>query len=190
VVVVAIRQPASIWIALDTDRGLLVDWHRVGLTVQEQGAERPVDIHAGDHDPSLDLRQCLQRNLCVRSAECAAIDQGVRPECGQLIAMRRELRTVAVQMLDVRQVVRLELAAVHDHQLVAGGGELLDGGAADEPRAAEDDYFQRATGATTCGFFSTMRSIWPHSFACSGVMKKSRSIALSTSSSCRLQCLA
>ena len=130
-----------------------------------------------------DIGHCLQCDLRIGSAEGATVDQSVGPEFSQLGTVGDELRSVAVQMPDVRQVVRFELAAMHDHQLVAHGGELLDGGAADEPRAAEDDHFQRAAGATTCGFFSTIRSMRPHSFACSGVMKKSRSIALSTSSS-------
>ncbi len=56
--------------------------------------------------------------------------------------MLAELRAIAVKVLGLRHVVWLELAAVHQQQFVAGGRELFDRGAADEPRAAQDDDFQ------------------------------------------------
>src|SRR5262249_17334797 len=109
-----------------------------------------------------------------------------------------ELGALAVQVRYLRHVSRLQHPAVYKQQLVTGRGELLDGGPAYEPRAAEDDDPQAlalalpfVSGAfAACGFFSTMRSTRPQSLACSGVMKKSRSIARSTSSSGRPQCLA
>jgi len=52
--------------------------------------------------------------------------------------MLPQLGTLAVEVTDRRHVVRLEHAAMHDQNLVARGDELLDGGAADEPRPAED----------------------------------------------------
>jgi len=55
---------------------------------------------------------------------------------------------------------------------------------------AEREVDSQATGLVKVGFFSTIRSTSPHSLACSGVMKKSRSIARSTSSISRWQCLA
>src|SRR5439155_267124 len=80
---------------------------------------------------------------------------------------------------------------------------LFVGRAADEPGAAQNDDPQAfslaaaglaepfASGARAAfGFFSTIRSTKPQSLACSGVIKKSRSIARSTSSSGRLQCFA
>jgi hypothetical protein len=59
--------------------------------------------------------------------------------------MAGQVGAVAVQVLGRRQVVGLELAAVREKQLMASGGELLDGRAADEPRAAEDYYLQPLT---------------------------------------------
>ena len=59
--------------------------------------------------------------------------------------MHRQLCAFAVQVPDLRHIVRLEDAAMHDQKLVAGGGELLHGGAADEPRAAQNDDSQRRT---------------------------------------------
>jgi len=52
--------------------------------------------------------------------------------------MLTERGTLAVQMPGRRHTVGLEHAAVHEQQLVACGRQLFDGGAADEPRAAED----------------------------------------------------
>src|SRR5205807_9166315 len=88
-------------------------------------------------------------------------------------------------------VVGLEHASMHDQHLMTGGHQVLDRGPADESGAAEDDDPHAfAAGFTAIGFLSTIRSINPQAFACSGVMKKSRSIARSTSSSSRPQCLA
>ena len=98
-----------------------------------------------------------------------------------------QLRSLAMEMVDFRNVVWLQLAAMNDQKLVAGLMQLLDDGPADEPGSAEN---RDPHTAATCGFFSTMRSIRPQSFACSGVMKKSRSMARSTSSRGRLQCFA
>jgi len=100
-----------------------------------------------------------------------------------------ELGALGVQVPHRGHVVGLQLAAVDDEHLVARARQLFDDGAPDEPGAAEDYDPQTAVWATG-GLFSTIRSISPHSLACSGVMKKSRSIARSTSSSCRPQCLA
>ena len=99
--------------------------------------------------------------------------------------MLDQVCSLAVQVLDRRKIVGLQMAAVDDKNVVAGGVQLLDRGPADEPCAAEHGDPHTAA---TCGFFSTIRSIKPQSFACSGVMKKSRSMARSTSSSGRLQC--
>ena len=86
---------------------------------------------------------------------------------------------------------RLALAPMEDGHVMPHLYEAPDCRWTDEPRSAENHNPHRAVaGATICGFFSTIRSTSPHSFACSGVMKKSRSIARSTSSSCRLQCFA
>lgn len=104
--------------------------------------------------------------------------------------MPRELAPIAVQMLGRDEVGRLELPAMDEQQRVAARGELLDDRAADEPRAAENRDPHAVCGIARFGFFSTIRSIRPQLFACSGVMKKSRSIARSTSSSSRPQCLA
>ena len=95
--------------------------------------------------------------------------------------MRGELLSLRVQVLHRHEVVRFEIASMDDQQLVTGGGELLDDGAADKPRATEDDYLQTAA-RTVLGFLSTIRSIRPHFLASSGFMKKSRSIARSTAS--------
>ena len=97
------------------------------------------------------------------------------------MTVRRQLHSLRVQVLHGHEVVRFEIASMDDQQLVAGGGELLDDGTADKPRAAEDDYSQTAA-RTELGFLSTIRSINPHFLASSGFMKKSRSIARSTAS--------
>jgi hypothetical protein len=92
-----------------------------------------------------------------------------------------------VEMLHGGQIGRLEHAAVDDQDLISGGDEFLDGSAADEPRAAEEDDLQAlsltvavlalpfasapAAPRTECGLRSTIRSMRPHSLACSGVMK-------------------
>jgi len=55
-----------------------------------------------------------------------------------------------VEVLDIREVGWLVLAAVDDEDLVAVDGELADEGAADEPRAADDrDSHHRPSPATT-----------------------------------------
>ena len=190
VVVLSVGELAAIGIALRADWRVLVDRYRVGLAVLEQRSEGAIDVHAGNHDPAFDVRQRLQCDLGVSSAQSPTVDYRIRSEGRELIAMRCQLGPVAVEVGNLWEVAGLELAAMHDKQLIARRGELLDDRAADEPRAAEKDHPHPATGVTTCGFFSTIRSIRPHSLACSGVMKKSRSIARSTSSSCRLQCFA
>src|SRR2546427_13032460 len=92
-----------------------------------------------------------------------------------------------MQVVDLGHVNGLELPTMDDQQLIAGRMQLLDDGPTDEPGAAQDGD---PHPAATCGFLSTMRSISPQSFACSGVMKKSRSMSHSTSSSGPLDCLA
>src|SRR5579859_3075469 len=109
--------------------------------------------------------------------------------------MRDQPGTVGVQVPNRRHVFWFQLPAVDEEKLVARGRELLHDGAPDEPGAPEDEDPQDFVSASALalgeiGFLSTIRSIKPHSFACSGVMKKSRSSACSTSSTCRWQCLA
>ena len=162
-----------------------------GLAVFVEGAERPVNVDARDDDAACDIGQRLERDLRVAPCQGAAVDHRLWAKGPKLAAVARQLGSLAVQMLGRRQIIGFQLTAVNDQKLMTGSGELLDSGASDEPRPAEkhDPHFA-AVGATMCGFFSTIMSIRPQSLACSGAMKKSRSIARSTSSICLLQCLA
>ena len=56
--------------------------------------------------------------------------------------MARELGPFAMQMLDLRHVAWLEDAAMDDEDVIARRDQLLDGGAPDEARAAQDDDSQ------------------------------------------------
>ena len=51
--------------------------------------------------------------------------------------MGSELGAIAVEMLGRRQIGRLELSPMDDKQRMPPGREVLDDGAADEPRPAE-----------------------------------------------------
>jgi len=51
-----------------------------------------------------------------------------------------EVGAVGVQVLGVRQPVRLRLAAMDEQQLVSAVGELVDGRATDEARPAQYRY--------------------------------------------------
>jgi hypothetical protein len=59
-----------------------------------------------------------------------------------------------MEVADVRHVVRLEDPAVDDEYLIAGGDEFLDGSAADEPRAAEEDDFQALSFTVSAAAFA------------------------------------
>ena len=83
-----------------------------------------------------------QRAFSVGPCQGAAVDDRVRAKGRQLAAVPDELRAIAVKVLGLRHVVWLELAAMHEQQFVAGDRELLDGSAADEPRAAQNNDFQ------------------------------------------------
>ena len=90
-----------------------------------------------------------------------------------------------MKVLGIRHVIGLELTAVDEQQLIAGRGQLLDHRPADEASAADYDDLQVVLLLATLGaalpfvsprgaafgLRSTIRSIRPHSFACSGVMK-------------------
>src|SRR5712691_13545103 len=66
----------------------------------------------------------------------------------QLRVMLDQLGPLAVEVLDIGHVVGLEHAAVHHHHLVARGGQLLDGGAAYEPRPAQNNDSQKSMTLT------------------------------------------
>lgn len=102
--------------------------------------------------------------------------------------MTRQACSLGVQVLRLGHPVWFQHTSMDEQELVACRRKVLDDGSADESSSAEDDYFQ--AGLTDIGLRSTIRSIKPQSLASSGFMKKSRSIALSTSSSGRPVCLA
>jgi hypothetical protein len=101
--------------------------------------------------------------------------------------MRGQVGAFNVEMFGVRQTVWFQHSPVDEQQLMSGRCQVLDDRPTDESSPAEDYYFQ--TGLIEVGLRSTITSIKPQSFASSGFMKKSRSIALSTSSSGRPVCL-
>src|SRR5439155_17200773 len=142
VVVVHAWRLAAIRVAFRAHRRVLVDGYRIRLPLRVQGPERAVDVDARDDDPAADVRQRVERAFSVGPCQGAAVDDRVRAKGRQLAAVLDELRAIAVKVLGLRHVVWLELAAMHEQQLVARGRELLDRSAANEPRAAQNNDFQ------------------------------------------------
>jgi hypothetical protein len=66
--------------------------------------------------------------------------------------VRAKVHAIGMKVLDLRHVFRFEIPAMGDQYLVTRTYELFDDGAADEPRPAEDDDFQRVA-CSAWGFF-------------------------------------
>src|SRR5581483_7514687 len=193
VVVLQASSQSAIGIAGGPHRRLLVEGHGVGLAAIVERAECAVDVDAGDDEPPEALGQRRKRSRRVGPCQRAAVDGAVRSERRELRFVLEQLAAIAMKMRTSGHPVRFQRSAVGDEQIVAGRSQLLDDRATDETRAAEDDDSQAGRGSAArgeAGFFSTIMSRSPHSLACSGVMKKSRSMARSTSSSWRPQCFA
>jgi hypothetical protein len=101
---------------------------------------RAIHVHAAHRDETLrDAAHRVGDRACLRLGHRVHIDDDVRSELGDRIAMVADRITVAVDMTDVRREIDLVLAAVEDRDGMPCLCQLAHHRRSDEDRPADDE---------------------------------------------------
>jgi hypothetical protein len=95
----------------------------------------------GENDPvECVVRERIESGAGVICRHGQAVDDGVRGECVQTIAVLSEMSTLGVEVSNSGEAIRFGVTAMTDELLVSSGDQCVDDGTPNETGSAEDDH--------------------------------------------------